>query len=196
MENEEELLRYAHGLQIYADLARRGAIPLENQTSAFEFAHNLEQASSLILEEWRFARYKEKIKTQSLPTEGAKSGSKLCDSSGAPKVAMLYGGIELKGKHAEIERIAKDTTQTVNARIVAIDGILKLPPNVTLKTLAETFGVTRAAIGKTDWWIENRAGKDDENQGRRIQGHKDKTCIPQNHRARNNPYAGIDDSDE
>ncbi|MDX1965426.1 MAG: hypothetical protein SFX18_19935 [Pirellulales bacterium] len=118
------------------------------------------------------------------------------DSSGTPKVAMLYGGSILKGKYVEIERIASDTSKSVDQKLWAIDRILKFPAKITMQTLADTFGVTRSAIGKTDWWMKNRAGKDDENQGRRIQVHKDKMRSPQNHRARNNPYVGGDDSDE
>jgi hypothetical protein len=73
-----------------------------------------------------------------------------------------------------IERAAEvlaDAQLTANQKLTEIDALMPFPPTASAEQLAGMLGVTKQAVLKTDWWIQNRKGKKEEEIDRRREAH-------------------------
>ncbi len=61
---------------------------------------------------------------------------------------------------------------TVNEKLTKIDALVPFPATASAQQLGDMLQVTKTAIQKTDWWIQNRKGEKANEIGRRRAGHK------------------------
>ena len=85
-------------------------------------------------------------------------------------------------------RLLSDGQLTTNEKLTRIDALIPLPPTASAEQLGEMLGVTKQAVLKTDWWIQNRRGEKDNEIGRRRAGHQK--------RAKDYEPPGTNDDDE
>jgi hypothetical protein len=69
-------------------------------------------------------------------------------------------------------RILTDNTLTVNEKLTKIDALIPFPATASAEQLGKMLGVTKPAVLKSDWWIENRKGEKHSEIGRRQEGHR------------------------
>jgi hypothetical protein len=75
-----------------------------------------------------------------------------------------------------------------NDKLTKIDALIPFPATASAEQLGEMLGVTKQAVLKTDWWIQNRKGEKKSEVGRRREGHRK--------RAKGYEAPGQDDEDE
>jgi hypothetical protein len=63
---------------------------------------------------------------------------------------------------------------TANEKLTKIDALIPFPATASAEQLGEMLGVTKQAVLKTDWWIQNRRGEKDNEISRRHAGHKER----------------------
>jgi hypothetical protein len=85
-------------------------------------------------------------------------------------------------------QLLADAQLTANEKLTKIDALIPLPATASAEQLGEMLGVTKQAVLKTDWWVENRKGEKESEIGRRREGHRQ--------RARRYQAPGTDDYDE
>jgi hypothetical protein len=68
-------------------------------------------------------------------------------------------------------RLLADSKLTANEKLTEIDALIPFPATVSAEQLGDMLGVTKQAVLKTDWWIQNRKGEKDSEIGRRREGH-------------------------
>jgi hypothetical protein len=69
-------------------------------------------------------------------------------------------------------RLLADNQLTVNEKLTKIDALIPFPATASAEQLGEMLGVTKQAVLKTDWWIQNRRGEKESEVGRRREGHR------------------------
>ena len=69
-------------------------------------------------------------------------------------------------------RLLADDKLTVNEKLTKIDALIPFPATASAEQLGEMLGVTKQAVLKTDWWIQNRKGEKESEVGRRRDGHR------------------------
>lgn len=69
-------------------------------------------------------------------------------------------------------RLLGDNKLTVNEKLTKIDALIPFPATSSAEQLGDMLGVTKQAVLKTDWWIQNRKGEKDSEVGRRREGHR------------------------
>lgn len=62
--------------------------------------------------------------------------------------------------------------RTVDEKLQMLDALIPIPPTVSARALGEALGVTKAAVQKTSWYIQNRKGQNDLEAGRRQERYK------------------------
>jgi hypothetical protein len=73
-----------------------------------------------------------------------------------------------------IEKAAQllaDDKLTVNEKLTKIDALIPLPATASAEQLADMLGVTKQAVLKTAWWVQNRKGERESEVGRRRECH-------------------------
>jgi hypothetical protein len=65
-----------------------------------------------------------------------------------------------------------DSRLTTNEKLIKIDKLLRFPAKVSAEQLGEMLGVTKQAVLKTDWWVQNRKGEKEDEIGRRREAHR------------------------
>jgi hypothetical protein len=50
--------------------------------------------------------------------------------------------------------------------------LIAIPPTASAEQLGEMLGVTKQAVLKTPWWIQNRKGEKETEVGRRREWHR------------------------
>ena len=65
-----------------------------------------------------------------------------------------------------------DTELTANDKLTKIDAQMPFPATASAEQLGELLGVSKQAILKTEWWVQNRRGERESEIGRRRSGHK------------------------
>lgn len=85
-------------------------------------------------------------------------------------------------------RLLADGTLTVNEKLTKIDTLIPFPATASAEQLGEMLGVTKQAVLKTPWWIQNRKGEKESEVGRRREGHRK--------RAKSYESPGQDEDDE
>jgi hypothetical protein len=68
--------------------------------------------------------------------------------------------------------LLSDARLTANEKLTKIDALIPFPATASAEQLGEMLGVTKQAVLKTDWWIQNRKGEKDSEVGRRRDGHR------------------------
>jgi hypothetical protein len=110
---------------------------------------------------------------------------------GERALSALLGVFTNRLADDRIKRAAEllsDGQLTANEKLTKIDALIPLPPTASAQQLGEMLGVTKQAILKTDWWIQNRKGEKDNEIGRRRAAHRE--------RAMGYERAGTNDDDE
>jgi len=72
------------------------------------------------------------------------------------------------------ESVLRDDNQTANEKLTKIDELMSLPPTVSAEKLGDLVGVSKQAVMKTDWWIQNRKGEKQSEVGRRHDKHQER----------------------
>jgi hypothetical protein len=72
----------------------------------------------------------------------------------------------------QASRLLTDDALTVNEKLTKIDALIRFPATASAEKLGDLLGVTKQAVMKTDWWIQNRKGEKDNEIGRRRAGHQ------------------------
>ena len=85
-------------------------------------------------------------------------------------------------------RLLADDKLTANEKLTKIDALIPFPATASAEQLGEMLGVTKQAVLKTDWWMQNRKGEKENEVGRRREGHRK--------RAKTYEAPGHDDEDE
>jgi hypothetical protein len=67
-------------------------------------------------------------------------------------------------------RLLADDKLTANEKLTKIDALIPFPATASAEQLGEMLGVTKQAVLKTGWWIENRKGEKENEVGRRREG--------------------------
>jgi hypothetical protein len=86
------------------------------------------------------------------------------------------------------DRLLADDELTANEKLTKIDALIPFPATASAEQLGEMLGVTKQAVLKTDWWMQNRKGEKENEVGRRREGHRK--------RAKTYEAPGHDDEDE
>jgi hypothetical protein len=63
---------------------------------------------------------------------------------------------------------------TANEKLTEIDALLPIPATASAEQLGELIGVTKQAVIKTKWWIDNRKGEKQNEIGRRQAKHRER----------------------
>jgi hypothetical protein len=71
-------------------------------------------------------------------------------------------------------RLLSNRHLTANDKLTKIDALIPFPATASAEQLGEMLGVTKQAVLKTDWWIQNRKGEKENEIGRRREGHRKK----------------------
>jgi hypothetical protein len=69
-------------------------------------------------------------------------------------------------------QLLADNDLTVNEKLTKIDALIPFPATASAEQLGGMLGVSKQAILKTDWWIQNRRGEKENEVGRRREGHR------------------------
>lgn len=69
-------------------------------------------------------------------------------------------------------RLLADGNLTANEKLTKIDALIPFPATTSAEQLGNMLGVTKQAVWKTDWWIQNRKGEKESEDGRRHEGHR------------------------
>jgi hypothetical protein len=69
-------------------------------------------------------------------------------------------------------RLLADDKLTANEKLTKIDALIPFPATASAEQLGEMLGVTKQAVLKTDWWMQNRKGEKETEVGRRREGHR------------------------
>jgi hypothetical protein len=88
-------------------------------------------------------------------------------------LGVFSGGIS-DDRIAKAAGILHSKKMVANEKLTSINAILPFPPTASAKQLADLLGVTKTAIQKTAWWIENRKGERDNLIGRRHAKHQER----------------------
>jgi hypothetical protein len=67
----------------------------------------------------------------------------------------------------EASQLLADDKMTANEKLTKIDTLLRFSATASAKRLGDLLGVTKQAVMKTDWWIQNRKGEKSNEIGRR-----------------------------
>jgi len=94
-------------------------------------------------------------------------------------ISLYTGGIS-DDRLRQVAAIVSQQGLTVNERLQRINDVLPIPATASLQDVADLFGVKKQAVHQTDWWQNNRAGKDDseKEQRRRRLAERAKLCPP------------------
>jgi hypothetical protein len=95
-------------------------------------------------------------------------------TSGDPGLALLRvftnGLAEDRIKRAI--PLLTDDKLTVNEKLTRIDALIRFPTTASAEDLGQLLSVTKQAVLKTDWWIQNRKGEKENEIGRRRARHQ------------------------
>jgi hypothetical protein len=69
-------------------------------------------------------------------------------------------------------QLLADEKLSANEKLTKIDALIPFPPTASAEQMGEMLGVTRQAVMKTDWWIQNRKGEKVNEIGRRRTQHQ------------------------
>src|SRR5205823_3165270 len=69
-------------------------------------------------------------------------------------------------------RVLSNDQLTANEKLTKIDALIPFPATASAEQLGDMLGVTRQAVLKTGWWIENRKGEKENETGRRRAAHQ------------------------
>ncbi len=79
----------------------------------------------------------------------------------ADLLAVFTNGVS-DDRFRNAESLLADESLTVNDKLTKINSLLKFPATATAEKLGKLLGVSKQAVMKTQWWIENRRGQKDE----------------------------------
>jgi hypothetical protein len=84
-------------------------------------------------------------------------------------------------------RLLVDSQQSTNNKLSKIDALIPFPATASAEQLGKLLGVSKQAVLKTEWWVQNRKGEKQDEVGRRREGHRQ--------RARRHDVSGTDGDD-
>lgn len=64
--------------------------------------------------------------------------------------------------------------RSANVKLNELAALICIPPTASAEKLGEMLNVTKQAVWKTDWWIQNRKGEKESEIGRRQSKHKNR----------------------
>jgi hypothetical protein len=69
-------------------------------------------------------------------------------------------------------RLLADPSLTVNEKLTRIDALIRFPATASAEQLGVMLGVSKQAVLKSEWWVQNRKGEKASEIGRRRTGHE------------------------
>jgi hypothetical protein len=99
------------------------------------------------------------------------TAAKPTDHPSTALVSVFTNGLS-DDRIKEASRLLADDTMTANKKLTKIDALIRFPPTASAEQLGKMLGVTKQAVMKTDWWIQNRKGEKDNEIGRRRAAHQ------------------------
>jgi hypothetical protein len=100
----------------------------------------------------------DKPKRSSSPTDG---------QSAVQKLLRVFTDGAADNRIIRAASILESPTLTTDEKLARIDRLFPFPATASAKQLGELLGVTKQAVLKTNWWIENRKGERQNEIGRR-----------------------------
>jgi hypothetical protein len=119
---------------------------------------------------------------------GADKGEDKAFDSLLSRVISLYTDGLSDDRMRQAAKVLGDNTVSANEKLVRIDKFMRLPAKASAKQLAKFLGVSKTAVLKTAWWVQNRKGERANEIGRRRSGHLQRTSRQE--------FAGQGDEDE
>ena len=104
------------------------------------------------------------------PTE-APPFSQPSDQASIKLLRMFTDGI-VDERIERAMQVLADGNLTANEKLTKIDALIRIPATASAEQLGGMLGLTKQAVLKTDWWIENRRGERDNEIGRRRAQHR------------------------
>jgi hypothetical protein len=120
------------------------------------------------------------------PLDSLKAASSTQSESGATKsddcgnnpfyrlVSVFTGGLANELIDRAVSVLQDDDLRT-NDKLTKINSFLPLPANASAEKLGDMLGVSKQAVMKTAWWIDNRKGEKASEIGRRRDWHQDRS---------------------
>jgi len=93
------------------------------------------------------------------------------DSASILLLRLFTNGI-VDDRIVRARRVLADDKLTANEKLTKIDALIRIPATASAEQLGEMLGLTKQAVLKTNWWIENRKGEKDSEIGRRRAQHQ------------------------
>jgi hypothetical protein len=103
----------------------------------------------------------------------APAGSPAQNDSMARLLRLFTNGV-VDDQIKKASSLVEDDALNVNDKLTKINSLIPFPANASAEHLAELLGVTKQAVLKTAWWIENRRGEKQNEIGRRRAVHKER----------------------
>ena len=128
----------------------------------------------------------EGIATDGKPAEAGKDTAKPKRRGGKPanvgegsRQAAFLGLLNIYTNGVTDERISKaaivlQSKLTVDQKLWEIDSLMPFPADATASALGKGLGVTKQAIQKTSWYLQNRKGAREKETGRRYEKHRER----------------------
>jgi hypothetical protein len=96
-------------------------------------------------------------------------------SDSMSRLVSLYTGGIADTKIVQVENIQTNDNLTVNEKLWKMDKIMPIPAKASAKQLGTMLKVSKTAIQKTEWWMQNRKGKKSEEIESRKKSHKERS---------------------
>ena len=104
-------------------------------------------------------------------TEAAQSAEAPTDHPSIALISVLSNGVS-DDRIKEASGVVTDATLTANEKLTKIHRLVPFPPTASAQQLGDMLGVTKQAVMKTEWWVQNRKGEKDNEIGRRRDVHQ------------------------
>ncbi len=94
------------------------------------------------------------------------------DAEATKKLLKVFTDGVVDQRIAQAAAILQSDSLTTNQKLERIDGAMPFPATASAETLGDLLGVSKQAVGKTEWWSRNRKGEKADEIGRRQRGYE------------------------
>jgi len=99
------------------------------------------------------------------------SANKTSDSEAAVRLLSVFTNRLTDERFKEAAIVLQNDGLTAHEKLTKIDKLMPFPPTASAEDLGQLVDVSKQAVLKTKWWIENRKGEKDNLIGRRHDKH-------------------------
>jgi hypothetical protein len=119
---------------------------------------------------------------------GANKGEDKAFDSPLSRLLSVYTDGLSDDRIRQAGKVLEDTKMSTNEKLAEIDRLMPFPPTASASQLGQFLGVSKTAVLKTAWWVQNRKGERANEIGRRRSGHLQRKSRQE--------FAGQGDEDE